>query len=257
MNVTLDLRCGISGDMLLGAMLHWYSKSSDITDVLTSIEEASSAISPTKVSFGTVERHGIASGRLEVKWRSDHDHIKADRLMGHLRRSFEDSGIGRTGREISEKILRRMLEAESIVHVVRDPMDVHLHETGTPDTIVDVLGIGMMYELLELDSCWVQATPISLGYGEVDTSHGKLKVPVPAVRAMIRDVPVRGGPVSGELATPTGVAAALVMTEIWLDQETGGDMSEIHGERVGSGAGKREYAPPFRNALNIYLEDPR
>jgi len=255
MNVTLDLRCGVSGDMLLAAMLDWHNREGgDSDEVCAILAEAASTISETQVDFSTADRHGIEAGSLTVRWLSDYDHIKGEKLVGHLRRSFETSGIGRTGREISERIMRRILEAESMVHIVRDPLDVHLHETGTPDTIVDVLGIGMMYETLELDGMWVQSTPISLGYGEVRTSHGPLQVPVPAVRAMIRDVPVRSGPVPGELATPTGVAAATVLTEIWLDQTTGGDLITIEGTVKGRGCGKREYGPPFRNTLEIYAE---
>ncbi len=254
MNITLDLRCGVSGDMLLGAMLHYYSEKEDPKDILSTLSDAASEISETEVGFKVISRHDRIAGRLEVRWRSDYDHITADRLVGQLRKSFESSGIGRAGREISEKIMRRMLDAESIVHVIRDPLEVHLHETGTPDTIVDILGIGLMYEVLELDEAWIQSTPISMGYGEVQTSHGLLEVPVPAVRAMIRNIPVRSGPVPGELATPTGVAAALVLTEIWLDETSGGDLAVLPGRLVGSGAGKREYSPPFRNALDIYME---
>jgi len=255
MNVTLDLRCGVSGDMVLGALLQWYSMSEDPGEVISTLEEAGSLLSPTRVSFTGTERAGRKAGRVEVEWDPLREEVSGEMLLGTLRRSFESSGIGRTGREISEKIVRRMLSAESLVHLVRDPLDVHLHETGTPDTIVDALGIGMLYELLELDGAWVQSTPISLGYGEVKTEHGVLEVPVPAVRAMIRDIPVRSGPVPGELATPTGVAAALVMTEIWLDEEAGGDLVSLRGKLAGSGAGRREYTPPFRNALDIYVEE--
>ena len=255
MNITLDLRCGVSGDMLLGAMIQYYSASHDPSWILSDLSEAASIISETRVGFSTIDRHGRPAGRLEVKWKADYDRIRGDRLVGYLRRAFESSGIGRTGREISEKVMRRILDAESIVHIVRDPLEVHLHETGTPDTIVDVMGIGLMYETLEMDGAWIQSTPISLGYGEVVTAHGRLQVPAPAVRVMMRDIPVRSGPVLGELATPSGVAAALVMSEIWLDDRSGGDTSVLPGHVVGSGAGKREYPPPFRNALDIYVED--
>jgi uncharacterized protein (DUF111 family) len=71
---------------------------------------------------------------------------------------------------------------------------------------------------------------------------------------MVRDIPVRGGPVPGELATPTGVAASIVLTEIWLDERSGGDLSALPGKVIGSGAGRREYSAPFRNALDIYME---
>jgi pyridinium-3,5-bisthiocarboxylic acid mononucleotide nickel chelatase len=254
MNVTLDLRCGVSGDMLLGALLQWYSRDNDNEEFLGILEEAASVMHPTRIGYSETDRNGKAA-RIEVEWENGEDHVTGEEMSRYLSEAVKISGIKRTGRRISEKILGRILEAESLVHLVMDPGEVHLHEAGTPDTIVDALGIGMLYERLELDGAWVQATPISLGYGEVATAHGTLQVPVPAVRSMIRGIPVRGGPVPGELATPTGVAAAVVMTEIWLDQGSGGDLAVLPGKIAGSGAGRREYSPPFRNALDIYLEE--
>jgi uncharacterized protein (DUF111 family) len=132
--------------------------------------------------------------------------------------------------------------------------EVHLHEAGTPDTLVDMIGISLLFDLLELDGEWIKATPVSLGSGKVKTSHGEMDVPVPAVRAMIRNLPARSGPVMGELATPTGIAAVSSFVEIWMDHSELGDKGEIDGSLLGIGAGSREY-PSFPNMLGIWEVD--
>jgi hypothetical protein len=211
---------------------------------------------PTTIEAKRVDRHGREAILVDVSWDGDSGgSVSGDEMRGHLRDGLSRTTISSFGRSKTERILEEILEAESVAHIVRDTGKVHLHETGTPDTIVDAVGIGMLFERLELEGAWVQGTPISLGYGKVETQHGLLEVPVPAVRAMIRNLPVRSGPVPGELATPTGVAAVKNIVEIWKDQKTGGDGVKLPGKRVGSGAGHRVYEPPFRNVLDIYLTE--
>lgn len=256
MNVTLDLRCGVSGDMVLGALMDWLGRNGDVREIISDLELAASVMSPTRVEMKHVDRHGTQAARFLVSW----DKMSRESVLGEDMISFIEDGlsrisIDRAGKEITMRILKNILDAESIAHLVNDLGEVHLHETGTPDTIVDAVGIGLLYDRLELEGAWIQGTPISLGYGTIDTSHGELEVPVPAVRSMIRNLPVRSGPVPGELATPTGVAAAMALIEIWLDSRAGGDSILIPGEVVGSGAGLNSYPHPFRNTLDIYLED--
>ncbi|MGA1821516.1 MAG: nickel insertion protein [Thermoplasmatota archaeon] len=256
MNVTLDLRCGVSGDMVLGALLEWYGRSGDAKRIIDDLESAASVMSPTRVKLSGVDRHGSHASRISVSWdKMERDSVMGEDMINIMEEGLSRISIDRAGREMTMRILKNILDAESIAHIVNDLGEVHLHETGTPDTIVDAVGIGILYDRLELDGAWIQGTPISLGYGTVETSHGVLEVPVPAVRSMIRNLPVRSGPVPGELATPTGVAAAKALVEIWLDSREGGDNIRIPGEIVGSGAGMRAYPNPFRNVLDLYLED--
>jgi uncharacterized protein (DUF111 family) len=147
-----------------------------------------------------------------------------------------------------------ILEAEAVVHNERDFNNVHLHEAGTPDTLVDAIGIAYVSDKLEVDGYWVKATPVSLGSGTIATAHGVYEIPVPAVRHLMRGLPGRGGPVEGELTTPTGIAAAKAIAEIWLGEDEAGDGVDLPGIIVGKGAGEREYRNGFANTFTIFEE---
>lgn len=253
MDLIMDLRCGISGDMLLGSLLEWYSKESDQDEFLKNLARAASVQSSTEIWTRRIRRNGMEAVRLFVEWEK----LKERTTHGETILSYLEEGAGLLGmndrsRRLARRILMNLLEAEAAAHNERSPMDVHLHEAGTPDTLVDVLGIAYLSDRLQVDGYWVKATPVSLGMGMQNTEHGIYEIPVPAVRHMIRGLPGRMGPVKGELTTPTGIAAARTLVEIWLDQEAYRDDGVIRGELLGSGAGEREYGGKFTNTLSIY-----
>ena len=254
MSIIFDLRSGVSGDMLLGAMLQMYP--GDRQEVLDDLVKAASVLSPTRVWTEDIERRGNKGLKLNTEWdKMRFGYTPALDMMSYL-----DDGLGQISAgdrvvRMAKRILLNILQAEMTAHQCRTMEEVHLHEAGTPDTIVDAVGISLLFDMLKLDGEWVKATPISLGTGTVMTSHGELEVPVPAVRPMIRHIPVRSGPMKGELATPTGVAAVSAFVDIWMDHEDLGDTGEIPGKLRGSGAGAREY-PSFSNMLCIWeVED--
>ncbi len=250
MTVTFDLRCGVSGDMLLGSLMDMYSREGDVDAVLNAIERAATVMSTTDVTLSRVIRNGVEANALSVNWEPMRGETVGGReMMGYLERGIQVASLGKKGASLARSILIKILEGEMDAHLKGSIDEVHLHETGTPDTLVDIIGISILYEKLELFDEWVHATPLSLGKGTVDTEHGTLDVPVPAVRPMIRNVRTRMGPVEGELATPTGVAAITSIVEIWQAD------NELKGEPVGRGAGTREFDDGFNNILTIYQED--
>ena len=227
----------------------------DIEPVLEQISKAASVMSPTNVWVRDVNRGEERSKRLFVEW----EELEKDTCSGREMRNHLNSGLNVTNmnsrvRRLAERILNNILEAEAVVHNERDAGDVHLHEAGTPDTLVDVIGIAYVSDKLEVDGYWVKATPVSLGSGTIATAHGVYEIPVPAVRHMIRGIPARAGPVEGELTTPTGIAAAKALVEIWMDEDEGGDDADLPGTLVGRGSGEREYDNGFPNTLRIFEE---
>lgn len=256
MHLILDLRCGISGDMMLGALLDWYEKEiGDIEPVLEKISKSASVMSPTNVWVRNTDREGEKVKRLYVEWeRLDEDTCSGREMLKHLNSGLNINNMNSRIQKLATRILMNILESEAVVHNERDFNEVHLHEAGTPDTLVDVIGIAYVADKLEVDGYWVKATPVSLGMGTISTAHGVYEIPVPAVRHMIRGIPVRSGPVEGELTTPTGIAAAKALVEIWMDENEAGDGLELPGVLVGRGAGEREYLNGFSNTLRIYEE---
>ncbi len=253
MTVTLDLRCGVSGDMLLGALLDWYSLDRPLEPILETISDAASVQKRTSVEVGRVERGGKEALSLTTSWEPlGYRSIKASGMLAIFEEALSVVSISDVSADRARRAMRVILEAEVKAHLKGRLQDVHLHETGTPDTLVDVIGMGLMHDRLALDGEWIHGTPVSLGKGYVETAHGRMRVPVPAVRAMIGNVPVMSGPMEGELATPTGVAGALSLVEIWMDHSEEGAGIPEGVKAVGSGAGSREYEGPFDNILTIY-----
>ncbi|MEA3559957.1 MAG: nickel insertion protein [Candidatus Thermoplasmatota archaeon] len=253
MDLIMDLRCGISGDMLLGALLEWYSAENDENEFLSALSRAASVQSGTEVWSKKVKRNGLETRRVFVQWEA----LESSTTSGESMISFLEDGADLLGmndrvKKLARRILMNILEAEASVHNEKGPMVVHLHEAGTPDTLVDVLGIAYLSDRLQVDGYWVKATPVSLGVGVQRTAHGVYEIPVPAVRHIIRGLPGRSGPVEGELTTPTGIAAARALVDIWLDHDLSGDKGGIQGTLVGSGAGERVYGEEFSNTLFIY-----
>jgi uncharacterized protein (DUF111 family) len=241
--------------MLLGALLDWYSLDNDPGIFIEDLARAASVQSPTRVGTFRSDRGGKKARRLEVDWDPPESGTTLGKeMISHLENALSQMGSSERSKKVARRMLNMILEAEASVHNEPGPEHVHLHETGTPDTLVDIVGIAHLYDKLEVDGYWVRGTPISLGKGMITTAHGAYDIPVPAVRHLLRELPANLGPVEGELATPTGVAAAKSMVEIWLNDEEGGDGASIPGRPVGRGAGEREYTYDFPNTLTIYEE---
>ena len=252
MNVTLDLSNGVSGDMLLAALLQMAMSRHPDRDHLTLLRSAGSAMAPTEVSALKIDRPGGPAVQVRTTWKPDGNGIvTAEDMSNFLEKALRAvSANDRTSRR-ARSMLSRLLGAEMAVHNVRAPSQLHLHETGTPDTLVDIIGASYLFDLMEMDGDWVRATAVALGSGTVATDHGVFQVPVPAVRHLLRGVPALSGPVEGELATPTGMAIVLSLVEEWI----GPIASDSDGAKVvGRGAGSKTF-DGHPNVLRI-LEGP-
>lgn len=132
----------------------------------------------------------------------------------------------------ARRAITLLYEAEARVHGVAIE-NVHLHEAGADDALVDILGTCLGLEELGIDevSC---STPIPLGGGSIRCAHGILPVPAPAVAEILRGIEVRGGPIDRELVTPTGAALLRAVVDSF------GPCPALRIDRVGSGAGTRD-----------------
>lgn len=221
----LDMFSGVSGDMLLGACL----------DAGVALEELRAGLAPlglegVRLDAEPVERHGIAATRCLVEVP---DSTRARRLPEIVDRI---EGAGLAGRVASRAVavFRRLAAAEAAVHGI-EPEEVHFHEVGALDAIVDVVGGVWCLDRLGVIER-LHASTFTLGRGWVDAAHGRLPVPPPAVLELVRGWEAVEGDDGFELTTPTG--AALVTT---LATDRGMPPSWIP-ETIGYGAGTRELA---------------
>jgi len=226
---------GASGDMLLGALADAGVSQLVLQDVIRALR-----LTDCDLTFQRVMRGALAGLQAEVRTpsRPKHRHLKD--LLDILSASGLPGGI----QEKASAILRRLAEIEAGIHAM--PLEeVHLHELGGDDTLIDICGV--LVGLQELGIERIHVSPLPLGRGFVQSEHGMLPLPAPATLELLKGVPLRYLEIEKELVTPTG--AALLTS---LSAEYGGFPS-MRLERVGVGAGMREL--PFPNIVRLWVGD--
>ncbi len=231
----LDCFSGISGDMLLGAMVDAGLPLEALQQELVKLNVAGFALRAEKT-----QRAELAATKLTVDLNEaapSYPHLSG------LLDAVEGSDLDPVDKEKALAVFRRLAEAEAQAHGV-DVESLVLHELGSLDTLVDVVGAIAGLRLLGVEQLF--ASPLPLGRGEVQGAHGLLPVPAPATLALLAaaGAPVSEVDVAAELVTPTG--AALVATLARFQRPP------MRLERVGCGAGSRN--PPGRpNVLRLWL----
>jgi uncharacterized protein (TIGR00299 family) protein len=220
-----DCASGVSGDMLLGALTD-LGALDDLPTLLASLRDLDVGCAAVPVT-----RQGIGATGFRVTAADDQPARQLDDVLLIIDRADLPEPV----RERAARVFRRLADAEAAAHH-SDPGEVHFHEVGAVDSIVDVLGGCLGLHALGLDE--VIVSPIALGGGSVATSHGQVPVPTPAALGLLAGSGLvgYGGPVDVELATPTGVA---LLAE-W--STSCGPMPAISIERTGVGAGERDLA---------------
>jgi len=232
-----DCFSGISGDMILGAF-------ADL-GVPTDVIEESIRNLPLKafhLEVSTAPRMNIWGQQVRVVVE-EHNHARNYR---DIRTLIEKSPLADTVKALSLRVFSRLAEAEASIHHCPKE-EVHFHELGGVDTIVDIVGAALAAEWLNTDR--VMASEIPLGKGFVTCEHGVLPVPAPATVALLKGVPVYGTGVSHELVTPTGAAIIACLAEDF------GPMPEMRIKQVGYGVGARELEE-MPNLLRILAGEP-
>lgn len=170
-----------------------------------------------------------------------HQHIH--RNLEDIRKIVESSTLKDHVKESSMKMFRLIAEAEAKVHGTTVDQ-IHFHEVGAVDSIVDIVGAAICLDYLKVDK--VVSSPVQLGGGFVACAHGKMPVPAPATLEILRDIPVKTGAVDKETTTPTGAAILAANVDIFTDNH------QMQVEQVGYGIGHRDLEIP--NILRVYLD---
>jgi uncharacterized protein (TIGR00299 family) protein len=214
---------GLSGDMFLAAALDLGVDRADLTDQLASLGLPGWTMEVSRVTV-----NGIAATHVEVQVEAS---PRADRRLADLLAAVDRSGLSERARAAARDLFLRLARAEARVHGCAVE-EVHFHEVGAVDSIVDVCGAVVAMELLG----WPRAlaTPPELGQGFVKTAHGLLPVPPPAVLELLLGLPVRPGGPLGEAVTPTGAALLAGLFEL-------GPLPPHRPVQVGYGAGTRRW----------------
>ena len=234
-----DCFSGASGDMILGAMMD----AGLPLDVLTN-ELAKLDLGHYDLQVEKVTKKGMGGSQAKVLIDDDHHHHH-HRHLHHIEEIIGQSDLSDKVKTKSLAIFKRLAEAEAKVH--RTTIDeIHFHEVGAVDAIIDVVGAVAGLAALEIEKIYCSA--LHVGTGTVECAHGTLPVPAPATAELIQGKPVYSTGVEGELLTPTG--AAILTT---LASSEFGIMPAMTLETTGYGAGNADIAIP--NLLRITIGD--
>lgn len=230
-----DCFAGISGDMLLGALIDLGMPIDFLEAELKKLP-----LNGFRIEVSAEQRMGISGRRVRI---SVHDKESRARDYSTIQRLIEHSPLSEFAKELSLKIFRRLAEAEAHIHNV--PVEsVHFHELGGVDTIVDIVGAALGIEWHNIES--ITASEIPTGTGFVTCAHGTLPVPAPATIALLDGVPTYGTNIPHELVTPTG---ASILTSV---AKNFGPMPRLVIDRIGYGVGSRDLES-MPNLLRIIL----
>ena len=199
--VYLDCFSGISGDMLLGALLDCGLSEQELRSELAKLE-----LEPYELKISRETHQSISALSVQVHSTTD----QRFRNLTTITDLLERSGLETAVTERSLAVFKRLARAEAKVH--GKPIDeIHFHEVGALDTIIDIVGTVAGFHLLGLGT--VHCSPLPLGRGFVDCAHGSLPLPAPAVCELLEDIPVVGIETDQELVTPTGAALVAELTD--------------------------------------------
>ena len=261
-----DCFSGISGDMNLGAMIDLGVKENDLRKELRKLHlddefimevrpDQRKGITGTRVIVDLLHNHnghydGHAHGvghHHHDEGGEDHHHHGEDEHHHHrnlkdIEKIINNSSLKQRVKDLSLKMFLEIAQAEGKIHGM--PVDeVHFHEVGAIDSIVDVVGAAICYDLLGVDK--VIFSPITVGGGFVNCAHGRFPVPAPATTEILRGLPIITGEIQKEMTTPTGAAIAKVLGQEFTEQKN------FTISKVAYGIGHRDNAIP--NVLRVFL----
>jgi uncharacterized protein (TIGR00299 family) protein len=275
----LDCFSGISGDMTLGALLDAGLPLAELKQALGSL-----ALPGAHIHADRVLRAGVSATKFKVHAHDhgetahthSHEHgghqhpastqhpestqhpapntqhpaPKTQHSDPHPHRSLpeifaliDSSALSNSGRARAKELFQRLAEAEASIHQM--PVEqVHLHEVGELDSIIDIVGAVFALEWMAADR--IVCSPLNVGGGMVRSAHGLFPVPAPATVKLLGDAPIYGGTPQSELVTPTGALIAASYADAY------GPMPAMSIDRVGYGAGDRD-DPTTPNVLRVFV----
>lgn len=236
--VYFDTIAGISGNMTLGAFV-----SAGVSLDMLSAELRKLNLRGIELEARHVERNGITAVNVEVIVSDQQTH---HRSLLDVTNIIEKSTLSTRVKEDAKKIFHELARAEAKVH--NTPIEkIHFHELGAHDAIADIVGSAICLEILKAER--VYSSPVKLGSGGfVETEHGRIPIPVPAVLEILKEYPTILTRIPFELTTPTGAAIVKALSSGILTTE------KMLVETVGYGAGTREL-DEMPNLLRVLIAE--
>ena len=195
-----DCFSGISGDMVLGALV---DAGADLHRIESELRKL--GLDNWTISAEKVKRGAISATHVKVVTQEDHHH----RGLSIILRRIDEARLSPRAAARAKKIFERLAAAEAKVHGIKIE-DVHFHEVGAVDSIIDIVGSAIGFDFLGIDE--FSCSAFDVGSGQVKTAHGLLPVPAPATAELLRGAPTYSSGIVRELVTPTGAAIATALS---------------------------------------------
>jgi pyridinium-3,5-bisthiocarboxylic acid mononucleotide nickel chelatase len=229
---------GISGDMLLGALIDAGADTSSIQRVLDIIPLHYSKCKKIKLHPKDVNTHGFRACAAALEITEDKEETRARDFLRASEDIAKASGISEKAASFATDSVMELVAAESRLHGVSAD-ETHLHEAGSADTLADIFGVAAACDGLGVFDDDICSTPVAVGAGIISFSHGSTAAPAPAVLeiARHRSIPIVGGPEHFELTTPTGISMLANLVHAFVE-----NYPLMVPEIIGLGAGNRELA---------------
>jgi len=223
--VYIDCPMGISGDMFLGAMI---DLGVELGLIIKTLEKLPIDSGEFDIVTSKEVRHSITGTSFKVRVKESKHH----RSYRAIKSMIQKSAFPPRVEELSIAIFDLIAQSEGRIHGV-PAEDVHFHEIGAMDSIIDIIGAAVAVDSLGSPSFF--ASPVALGEGMAKTMHGTIPIPAPATLDILKGVPTVAGPAPFELTTPTGAAIIKTLAEGF------GPMPDMVLDATGYGAGKKDF----------------
>jgi len=231
--VYFDCFSGIAGDMILGALIDLGLEIKDLKKELEKLD-----LSGYEINVKKVEKNHITGTDVYIIVKEKQHH----RSLSDIENIIDKSKLDKEVKELSKKIFFRLAKAESKIHNVKID-EVHFHELGAVDSIIDIVGAAIGLKKLGIENVFSSHLP--LGKGFVKCSHGTIPIPAPATVELLKNIPVFQTDINHEMVTPTGAAVITTIASSF------GEMPLMKIKKVGYGAGKIESENP--SLLRVFL----
>jgi hypothetical protein len=229
----LDCASGISGDMTLGALV---DAGADLAAIQAGID--SLGLAGCRLVASEVKKRGFRATQIVV----EHEPEQAHRHLHHIAAMIDRGQLTPRARDLAMRIFHKLAEAEAKVHGTTIDK-IHFHEVGAADSIADIVGAAIGFDLLGIER--IVCSPVPTGHGYIEIAHGRCSIPAPATGELLRGIPLAPLAVEGELTTPTGAAIVAALA-------TGfGPLPPMTVDRIGYGAGQKEFPQP--NILRLLI----
>src|SRR3990172_3570056 len=183
----LECASGISGDMTLAALV---DAGADLAVIQAGID--SLGLAGCRLVAAEVKKHGFRAMQITI----EHEPEDAHRHLSHITAMIDRARLTPRARDTATRIFQKLAEAEAKVHGTTIEK-VHFHEVGAVDSIADIVGAAIGFDLLGIER--IVCSPVPTGHGFVDISHGRCSIPAPATGELLRGVPLAQFDVEGEL----------------------------------------------------------